>query len=601
MPNKKNDDHILVGMLIIPTIYIALLFAPHLKNGLIASLPVLTEAMNHPFQITWCDASLKTIIVCLLIYAVCALIYLSNSKNYRRNEEYGSAKWGNPKQINAKYANKNYLENKILTQNIKMGLDGTVHRRNLNTVVIGGSGAGKSRFYAKPNIMQCSCSYIVLDPKGELLRDLGALLEKEGYVIKVIDLIDMEKSHGYNPFHYIKSDIDILKLITNLIQNTTNKDAQQGDQFWTEAEKLLLETIFLYLYHEAPKYEQNFEMVMEMIASIEVKEDNEDYVSVFDELFERLAMKDPNSIAYKMYDSFKKAAGKTIKSILISVGSRLASFHFSEVGKITHHDELELELIGERKTALFAIIPDNDTSFNFLVGMLYTQLFQILYYDAKDKGKLPIPVHFVMDEFANVALPNGFDNLLTTMRSRNIFVSIIIQNLSQLKKLYKDTWETIVGNCDQLYYLGGNEQSTHKYISEYIGKETIDTNTYGKTSGMHGNYSTNFQQTGRDLLTADEVRMLDNDYGLLFMRGERVIVDLKYDLLKHPKIKFTRDGKGKAYEHGVDKYSIKDWQNILVSDNEYELLSETDMDRYFKNLEEQKKLEELKNEANKKN
>ena len=515
------------------------------------------------------------------------MVYLSTMKNYRRTVEYGSAKWANALNVNRKYASKNYLENKLLSQNVRIGLNGKIHRRNLNTIVIGGSGAGKTRFYCKPNIMQCNTSFVVLDPKGEILRSEGYMLEKEGYVIKVIDLIDMSKSHGYNPFHYIQSDKDILKLITNLIRNTTPKGSQSMDPFWEKSETALLEALMLYLYHYAPEDEQNFTMVMEMLTYAEVKEDDEEYESPLDELFHHLERSDPDSLALKQYQIYKQAAGKTAKSILISVGVRLAAFNLDSMASLTRYDELELDKIGERKTALFAVIPDNDSTFNFLVGMLYTQLFQMLYYQADYVygGELPIPVHFLMDEFANVALPDEFDKLLSTMRSRQIFVSIILQNLAQIKTLFKDSWESIVGNCDELYYLGGNEQSTHKFISEYLGKETLDTNTFGKSTGHSGSYSTNYQQTGRELLTPDEVRLLNNDYGLLFIRGEQPIMDKKYDLLKHPKIKETVDGDQKPYIHGKASHYINDWQNILLSDNEYELLSDEEMDDYFKNLE----------------
>lgn len=427
---------------------------------------------------------------------------------------------------------------------------------------------------------------MVLDPKGEQLRDVGNLLEKEGYVIKVVDLINMNRSHCYNPFRYIKDDKDVLKLITNLIRNTTPKGSQTNDPFWEKSETALLEALCLYLLHEAPEEEQNFTMVMEMIAAAEVKEDDEEYQSPLDELFERLEIRNPSSLALKQYKIYKQAAGKTAKSILISVGVRLSAFNLESIASLTATDELELDLVGERKTAIFAVIPDNDSTFNFLIGMLYTQLFQMLYYQADivHGGALPVPVHFLMDEFANVALPDEFDKLLSTMRSRLIFVSIIIQNLAQIKGLYKDSWESIVGNCDTLYYLGGNEQSTHKFMSEYLGKETLDTNTYGKSSGRSGNYSTNYQQAGRELLTPDEVRLLDNDYGLLFIRGERPVFDKKYDILKHPRINETTDGNAKPYLHGKIKYSIDDWQNILLSDREYELLSDEDMDNYFKQL-----------------
>lgn len=566
--------------------WLSVLVAPCIHEGLFEAIIYLNDAMNSPFSFELCQDTLKCILISESIYSFSYLAYYYNRKNYRRNEEYGSAKWANNKAVNKKYTEKDYYSNKILSQNVRIGLDGRRHRRNLNTLVIGGSGAGKTRFFGKPNLMQCNTSFVVLDPKGEQLRDVGNLLEKEGYVIKVVDLINMNRSHCYNPFRYIKDDKDVLKLITNLIRNTTPKGSQTNDPFWEKSETALLEALCLYLLHEAPEEEQNFTMVMEMIAAAEVKEDDEEYQSPLDELFERLEIRNPNSLALKQYKIYKQAAGKTAKSILISVGVRLSAFNLESIASLTTTDELELDLVGERKTAIFAVIPDNDSTFNFLIGMLYTQLFQMLYYQADivHGGALPVPVHFLMDEFANVALPDEFDKLLSTMRSRLIFVSIIIQNLAQIKGLYKDSWESIVGNCDTLYYLGGNEQSTHKFMSEYLGKETLDTNTYGKSSGRSGNYSTNYQQAGRELLTPDEVRLLDNDYGLLFIRGERPVFDKKYDILKHPRINETTDGNAKPYLHGKIKYSIDDWQNILLSDREYELLSDEDMDNYFKQL-----------------
>lgn len=566
--------------------WLSVLVAPCIHEGLFEAIIYLNDAMNSPFSFELCQDTLKCILISESTYSFSYLAYYYNRKNYRRNEEYGSAKWANNKAVNKKYAEKDCYSNKILSQNVRIGLDGRRHRRNLNTLVIGGSGAGKTRFFGKPNLMQCNTSFVVLDPKGEQLRDVGNLLEKEGYVIKVVDLINMNRSHCYNPFRYIKDDKDVLKLITNLIRNTTPKGSQTNDPFWEKSETALLEALCLYLLHEAPEEEQNFTMVMEMIAAAEVKEDDEEYQSPLDELFERLEIRNPNSLALKQYKIYKQAAGKTAKSILISVGVRLSAFNLESIASLTATDELELDLVGERKTAIFAVIPDNDSTFNFLIGMLYTQLFQMLYYQADivHGGALPVPVHFLMDEFANVALPDEFDKLLSTMRSRLIFVSIIIQNLAQIKGLYKDSWESIVGNCDTLYYLGGNEQSTHKFMSEYLGKETLDTNTYGKSSGRSGNYSTNYQQAGRELLTPDEVRLLDNDYGLLFIRGERPVFDKKYDILKHPRINETTDGNAKPYLHGKIKYSIDDWQNILLSDREYELLSDEDMDNYFKQL-----------------
>ena len=586
--NKNKEEFIFLGLLIIPITWLAILIAPYMDQGLIYALPHFSEALNHPFHLQWSAYTFKTITIFMIAYLLGIGIYLSSPKNYRRQQEYGSARWANPNFVCKKYANKEYSSNKIFSQNVRMGLDGKKHRRNLNTIVIGGSGAGKTKFYAKPNILQCNTSFVVLDPKGEIIRSVGHLLEAKDYVIKVIDLIDMSKSLGYNPFHYIQNDKDILKLITNLIRNTTPKGSNTNDPFWEKSETALLEALMLYLYHYAPEDEQNFTMVMEMLNYAEVKEEEEDYESPLDELFKRLETLDSNSLALKQYKIYKQAAGKTAKSILISVGVRLAAFNLEELASLTRFDEMELEQIGERKTALFAIIPDNDSTFNFIVGMLYTQLFQMLYYQADyvHGGELPVPVHFLMDEFVNVALPDEFDKLLSTMRSRQIFVSIILQNLAQIKALYKDSWESIVGNCDELYYLGGNEQSTHKYISELLGKETLDTNTFGKSTGHSGSYSTNFQQTGRELLTADEVRLLDNNDGLLFIRGERPIKDKKYNLLKHPNIKQTLDGGYPPYIHDQASHFIEDWQNILLTQNEYELLDEEETENYLKEIKE---------------
>lgn len=595
MRDAKNDEYLFLGLLIIPTIWFAILIAPYMDQGLIHALPYLSEALNHPFQFQWCDNSLKTIGIFLVIYILGIGIYLSNEKNYRQKEEYGSARWGYIRFLVKKHSNKDFFENKLFTQKTRMDIHGKIKNVNLHTVVIGGSGAGKTRYYAKPNIMQCNTSYVVLDPKGEIIKSVGYMLEDEGYEIKVIDLIDMSKSLGYNPFHYIQSDKDVLKLITNLIRNTTPKGSSTNDPFWEKSETALLEALMLYLYHYAPEDEQNFTMVMEMLNYAEVKEDEDDYESPLDELFKRLETIDSNSLALKQYKIYKQAAGKTAKSILISVGVRLAAFNLEELASLTRYDEMELEQIGEKKTALFAIIPDNDSTFNFVIGMLYTQLFQMLYYQADfvHGGQLPVPVHFIMDEFANVALPDEFDKLLSTMRSRLIFVSIILQNLAQIKALYKDTWESIMGNCDSKLYLGGNEQSTHEYISKELGKATIDTNTYGKSEGRSGSFTTNSQRTGRELLTSDEVRLLDNNYAVLFLKGERPVRDRKFNLLKHPRIKQTMDGGREPYIHGQVNHFIEDWQNILLSNNEYELLDVEETENYLKEIEEN---EENKND-----
>ncbi|HQK35442.1 MAG TPA: type IV secretory system conjugative DNA transfer family protein [Spirochaetales bacterium] len=571
---------ILFVFFLIPVVWAALLTAPSLSGGLPEILANLTEAMDNPFHIQWVNDTPKCILLFISAYGTSIGIYLSTRRNYRRREEHGSARWGGAAAVNKKYRDKDPQKNKILTQNVRIGLDGRKHKRNLNVLVVGGSGSGKTRFYAKPNVMQANTSFVVLDPKGEILRDTGNLLKANGYEIKVLDLINMHLSHCYNPFAYLKDDKDVLKLVTNLIRNTTPKGSNTNDPFWERSETALLEALILYLLYEAPKEEQNFPMVMEMIAAAEVREDDETYQSPLDELFERLEMREPEHLAVKQYNIFKLAAGKTAKSILIGLGVRLEKFNLSSLAGITTVDEMELPSIGEKKTALFAVIPDNDSSFNFIVGMLYTQLFQSLMYlaDYKYGGRLPVHVHFVMDEFANVALPDEFDKLLSTMRSREISVSIILQNLAQLKALFKDTWESIVGNCDELLYLGGNEQSTHKYVSELLGKETIDTNTYGLSRGRNGSYSTNYQQSGRELLTPDEVRMLDNRFALLFIRGERAVMDEKYDILKHPNLKLTVDGGSQPFRHGGVENAL-DWKAVALNEEgDYELLSEEELE-----------------------
>lgn len=543
---------------LIPVVWIALLIAPTISCGLIEIIRNLSGVFDQPFQITWCEDSLKTVLIFTFAYAIGIGIYLSTARNYRRREEHGSAKWGSPSAVNKKYADKYPMENKPLTQNVSIGLDGHKHRRNLNVLVCGGSGSGKTRFYAKPNIMNANTSFVVLDPKGELLRDTGNLLKSKGYDIKVLDLIDMSKSHCYNPFVYLKNDNDVQKLVTNIFKNTTPKGSQSQDPFWDNAAMMLLMALVFYLHYEAPADEQNFPMVMEMIRAGEVREDCEDYHSVLDDLFDRLRYKSPEHIALKYYSNYKSGSGKTLKSIQITLVSRLEKFNLDSLAGITQNDEMELWNLGEKKTAVFAVIPDNDSSFNFIVGMLYTQLFQQLYYQADivHGGRLPVHVHFVMDEFANVALPDEFDKLVATMRSREISVSIIIQNMAQLKALFEKQWESIVGNCDEYLYLGGNEQSTHEYVSKLLGKETIDMNTYGQSRGSHGSYSTNWQITGRELMTPDEVRMLNNDFGLLFIRGERPVIDLKYDIYKHPNISLITDGGAEAYCYGMDKRSF---------------------------------------------
>ena len=561
--------------------WVAILLADAIQPGrnLFELMEVLTEKLNHPFQFHYTEYTIKSMLVCTLLYAAGIGIFYSSQKNYRRGEEHGSARWGDARQICKKYSQKPYSQNILLTQNFRISLDTHKHRRCLNILVVGGSGAGKSRGFALPNIMQCCCSMVITDPKAELLRKTGGLLEKQGYEVRVFDLINPDTSFCYNPFEYVHDDKDVLRLISNLIQNTTPKGSQSSDPFWEKSETALLQALMLYLLHEAPPEEQNFAMIMEMLGSAQVKEEDEDYESPLDILFDRLEMRDPDSIAVKQYHIYKQAAGKTAKSILISVGVRLAAFNLPQIAKLTNTDELDLSSMGERKVALFCCIPDADTSLNYLVGMIYSQLFQTLYYmaDRVHGGALPVPVNCIMDEFPNVSLPNEFEKILATCRSRSIYCSIIIQNMSQLKALFKDSWESLVGNCDEFLYLGGNEKETHKYVSELLGKETIDTNTYGQTKGKSGSYSTNFQQSGRELLQPDEVRMLDNKNALLFIRGERPILDAKYDLMKHPNIQYTEDGGAGPFNYAKAPLAHDDFTFDETRYDDYELLLDEDI------------------------
>lgn len=561
--------------------WVAILLADAIQPGrnLFELMEVLTEKLNHPFQFYYTEYTIKSMLVCTLLYAAGIGIFYSSQKNYRRGEEHGSARWGDARQICKKYSQKPYSQNILLTQNFRISLDTHKHRRCLNILVVGGSGAGKSRGFALPNIMQCCCSMVITDPKAELLRKTGGLLEKKGYEVRVFDLINPDTSFCYNPFEYVHDDKDVLRLISNLIQNTTPKGSQSSDPFWEKSETALLQALMLYLLHEAPPEEQNFAMIMEMLGSAQVKEEDEDYESPLDILFDRLEMRDPDSIAVKQYHIYKQAAGKTAKSILISVGVRLAAFNLPQIAKLTNTDELDLSSMGERKVALFCCIPDADTSLNYLVGMIYSQLFQTLYYmaDRVHGGALPVPVNCIMDEFPNVSLPNEFEKILATCRSRSIYCSIIIQNMSQLKALFKDSWESLVGNCDEFLYLGGNEKETHKYVSELLGKETIDTNTYGQTKGKSGSYSTNFQQSGRELLQPDEVRMLDNQNALLFIRGERPILDAKYDLMKHPNIRYTEDGGAGPFNYAKAPLAHDDFTFDETRYDDYELLLDEDI------------------------
>ena len=554
MPIRKSNDTLFYLIGIIPVVWLALLLAQSLGGGLPELLRNLTSALEQPTNIIWTDKSLPTILICLAAYGMAVLLYRTNQGRTRDGEEHGSAAWATPASVNAQFAQKDSIP---LTQHVRLGLDTHKHRRSLNVLVIGGSGAAKTRSFVLPNILTANTNYVITDPKSEVLLATGGYLKEQGYDVRVLNLVNLEQSDGYNPFCYLRDEKDVLKLVNNLIQSTTPKGSHESDPFWTKAETALLQAIILMLFQEAPEYEQNFSMVMRVLEYAEVREEDEGHVSPLDLLFESIERRKPDSVAVRQYKVFKLAAGKTAKSILVSTAVRLAPFNLPQIQALTEHDDMDLYTLGEKKVALYAVIPDNDNTFNFLVSLLYAQAFQALYYSADQihHGPLPRHVRFVLDEFAAMPLP-GFTRELATMRSRSISASVIIQNMAQIKELYKDSWETIPGNCDTILYLGGNESSTHKYVSEMLGKATIDTKTHGQTKGKSGSYSTNFQMSGRELLTPDEVRKLDNRYALLFIRGASPVMDEKYDLMHHPAISRSSLGGAAPYIHHGSKPSI---------------------------------------------
>lgn len=547
-------------------------------------LNACNEMLAEPLPFEWSNQTPRFLLIFTGLYAVIVLAASSEHRNTRPGEEHGSARWGNAKELNRRYRD-TQGPNLLMTRNIRIGVDGYKHKHNTNVLVVGGSGTGKTRTYAVPNVLEAGCSMVITDPKGEILRKTGGFLKRAGYEVRVFDLLNPDASFCYNPFRYVRDDKEVLQLITNLIQNTTPPHAQSSDPFWEKSETALLQALMLYLLHEAPPEEQNFGMVMELLGSAQVKEKDENFESPLDILFERLAMRDPESIAVKQYGIYKQAAGKTAKSILVSVGVRLAAFNLPQIARLTMTDELHLDDLGERRVALFCCIPDSDKSLNYLVGMVYTQLIQTLFYQADrvHRGRLPVPVHCLMDEFPNISLPkDSFQSALATMRSRGIFCSIIVQNIAQLKSMYKDSWESLVGLCDEFLYLGGNEQGTHKYVSELIGKETVETTSRSLSRGRSGSSSTSHQQTARDLMTPDEVRLLSNDKALLFVRGERPVMDWKHNLLRHPNIRFTEDGGAPPYDYTVAPDAHED---LAGNAENYELL---DMDDFLPAAEQPK-------------
>ena len=562
--NRQNPTPWWVWLLPLPLVWWAsagLALRWDAAAGLAGMLAAVNDLLARPFPVYYTPQTPRFLLLGTALYAGIALVLATDHKNTRPGEEHASARWGNVFSLKRKYSDK-AGPNLLLTRHFRIGVDGYKHKHNTNILVVGGSGAGKTRTYAVPNVLEAAragpdgkgCSLVITDPKAEILRKTGAYLIRQGYEVRVFDLIDPSASFCYNPFVYVRDDKDVLQLITNLIQNTTPSHAQTSDPFWEKSETALLQALMLYLLHEAPPREQTFGMVMELLESAEIREEDESYQSPLDVLFERLAEREPDSIAVKQYRVFKQAAGKTAKSILVSVGVRLAAFNLPQIDRLTMTDELHLDELGEKKVALFCCIPDSDKSLNYLVGMVYTQLIQTLYRQADrvHKGRLPVPVHCLMDEFPNIALPkDSFLSALATMRSRGIFCSIIVQNISQLKALYKDSWESLIGLCDEFLYLGGNEQSTHKYVSELIGKETVDTTNHSRSRGRGGSYSTSEQQAARDLLTPDEVRLLPDGKAVLFVRGERPVIDDKYDLLRHPCIRYTEDGGAPPYDYAA--------------------------------------------------
>ena len=572
---SQTTDLVLALFLYIPVIWAALLIAQSLGGGLPELLSNLTAALERPFQIQWTDKSLFSILVCTGAYLMGLCLYASGQGRTRDGEEHGSAAWGSPRQLNAQFRQK---QNKILTRHVRLGLDTHKHRRSLNVLVIGGSGAAKTRGYVKPNILEANSNYVITDPKMEVLTATGGYLKRQGYDIRVLNLVDLSQSDGYNPFHYLRDEKDALKLVNTLIQATTPKGSHESDPFWSKSETALLQAIILMLFQEAPEYEQNFSMVMRVLEYAEVKEDDDEYVSPLDLLFRAMEYENPESVALRQYKVFKQAAGKTAKSILVSAAVRLATFNIPQYARMTMVDEMDFGSLGEKKKAIFCVIPVDDSSMNYLVGMLYTQCFQALYRraDEKHNGRLPVPVRVIQDEWANVAQPESYPKILATCRSYNIGLNIIVQNIQQIKALYEKEWESIIGNCDTLLFLGGgNEPTSLEFIVKLLGKETIATRTRGQTKGRSGSSSTNFQQTGRDLMTIDEVRKLDTHKAILFIRGEDPVLDKKYNIKRHPNIKLTTDGKAKPYIHkpqGAPDYALPDLPYAFKSLDDYDFI-----------------------------
>ena len=481
-----------------------------------------------------------------------------NAKKFRQGKEYGSACWGNRKDIEP-YMDEKFQNNILLTKTERLSMNGRPsnpkYARNKNVLVIGGSGSGKTRFYVKPNLMQMHSSYCVTDPKGTIVLECGKMLEDNGYEIRILNTINFKKSMKYNPFSYIHSEKDILKLVQTIIANTKGEGEKAGEDFWVKAEKLYYTALIAYIYYEAPKEEKNFATLLDMIDASEVREDDENYKNPIDRLFEALEKKEPRHFAVKQYKKYKLAAGKTAKSILISCGARLAPFDIQELRDLMSEDELELDCIGDRKTALFVIISDTDDTFNFVVSIMYSQLFNLLCDKADDVygGRLPVHVRFLLDEFANIGLIPKFEKLIATIRSREISASIILQAQSQLKAIYKDNADTIIGNCDSTLFLGGKEKTTLKELSETLGKETIDLYNISETKSNQNSFAMNYQKTGKDLMSQDEITVMDGGKCIFQLRGVRPFFSDKYDITKHKNYRLLED-YDKKNRFDVEKY-----------------------------------------------
>ena len=561
MKGTRNNRALLIvmgGVGAVLAVWVALQIAPGRNEGLKGIMDSLSWGMEHPFSIRIVPESLGTVLIVMLFYVVIFGMAVSAGRGFRKGEEYGSARWGSPRGIDRKYQDRKHpFQNLILTRNVAMGNSEQElyrHQRTTNVMLIGAAGTGKSRGYVIPNLLQGEISYVVLDPSGEILRATGNFLqEKKGYRIRVLNLVDPDESSRYNPFVYWRKDDDVDQMVENFWKATTQEGATRGEQIWDDTAKELLSALAYYLYYFAPPSEQNFPMIQYLVRNMAISGDGKSTKSPVDRMFDELELTEPEHISLKHYRSYHSGATKTLQSIQITLLSRLSKFNLTSIERLssTTEDELGLFTAPENKTVIFAVTPVADTSLNFFVSLLYGQMFDILYAYGNEHGKLKIPLHFLMDEFANITLPRDFDKRLATFRKYLISASIVLQDLSQLKALFERQWQSIVNNCDELLYLGGNESSTHEYLSKLLGKETIRINTYGQSKGRNGSWTKNEQQLGRELMTPDEIRLLDNRYSLLLIRGEPPILDLKYDLNRHPNIRYTTYGSGEPYHHNV--------------------------------------------------